>query len=80
MLFLNGVRWLLNPTSTYFPSAWSQKIRSLIMFFSLGFSNEALEKCKQRIELIANTLQLEGFSRIDAFVNVDTGEVCSLNS
>ncbi|OMO84913.1 D-alanine--D-alanine ligase [Corchorus capsularis] len=38
-------------------------------------SNEALEKCKQRIELIANTLQLEGFSRIDAFVNVDSGEV-----
>ncbi|CAK7336655.1 unnamed protein product [Dovyalis caffra] len=38
-------------------------------------NNEALERCKQRIELIANTLQLEGFSRIDAFVNVDSGEV-----
>ncbi|KAK6164786.1 hypothetical protein DH2020_001650 [Rehmannia glutinosa] len=38
-------------------------------------SNEALEKCKRHIELIANTLQLEGFSRIDAFVNVDSGEV-----
>ncbi|XP_027176337.1 uncharacterized protein LOC113775590 [Coffea eugenioides] len=38
-------------------------------------SNEALEKCKQRIELIANTLQLEGFSRVDAFVNADSGEV-----
>ncbi|KAE8686916.1 putative short chain alcohol dehydrogenase [Hibiscus syriacus] len=38
-------------------------------------SNEALERCKQRIKLIANTLQLEGFSRIDAFVNVDSGEV-----
>ncbi|KAI4324486.1 hypothetical protein MLD38_029973 [Melastoma candidum] len=38
-------------------------------------SYEALEKCKERIELIANTLQLEGFSRIDAFVNVDSGEV-----
>lgn len=38
-------------------------------------SNKALEKCKQHIELIANTLQLEGFSRIDAFVNVDSGEV-----
>uniref|UniRef100_A0A803MB92 ATP-grasp domain-containing protein n=1 Tax=Chenopodium quinoa TaxID=63459 RepID=A0A803MB92_CHEQI len=35
----------------------------------------ALEKCKQRVELVANALQLEGFSRIDAFVNVDTGEV-----
>ncbi|KAJ8753834.1 hypothetical protein K2173_000088 [Erythroxylum novogranatense] len=38
-------------------------------------SNEALKKCKQRIELIANTLQLEGFSRLDAFLNVDSGEV-----
>lgn len=38
-------------------------------------SHEALERCKQRIELIANTLQLEGFSRIDAFLNVDNGEV-----
>ncbi|KAH8505915.1 hypothetical protein H0E87_012934 [Populus deltoides] len=38
-------------------------------------SNEALERCKHRIELIANTLQLEGFSRIDAFLNVDSGEV-----
>ncbi|WCJ27957.1 D-alanine--D-alanine ligase family [Euphorbia peplus] len=38
-------------------------------------SNEALEKCKQHIELIANTLQLEGFSRIDAFLNADSGEV-----
>ncbi|PSS34736.1 D-alanine--D-alanine ligase [Actinidia chinensis var. chinensis] len=38
-------------------------------------SDEALARCKQRIELIANTLQLEGFSRIDAFVNVDSGEV-----
>ncbi|CAM8966948.1 unnamed protein product [Rhodiola kirilowii] len=36
---------------------------------------EALERCKQHIELVANTLQLEGFSRIDAFLNVDTGEV-----
>ncbi|XP_024037328.1 uncharacterized protein LOC18039684 isoform X2 [Citrus clementina] len=38
-------------------------------------STEALDKCKQHIELIANALQLEGFSRIDAFVNVDNGEV-----
>ncbi|KAJ9185445.1 hypothetical protein P3X46_005083 [Hevea brasiliensis] len=38
-------------------------------------SNEALQKCKQHVELIANTLQLEGFSRIDAFLNVDNGEV-----
>lgn len=43
---------------------------------TLWCSSEALEKCKQRMELIANTLQLEGFSRIDAFVDVDTGEVC----
>lgn len=38
-------------------------------------SNEILERCKQRIELAANTLGLEGFSRIDAFVNARTGEV-----
>ncbi|XP_019092536.1 PREDICTED: uncharacterized protein LOC104745036 isoform X2 [Camelina sativa] len=38
-------------------------------------SKEALEKCKQGIELIAETLGLEGFSRIDAFVHVETGEV-----
>ncbi|KAK7395025.1 hypothetical protein VNO78_15566 [Psophocarpus tetragonolobus] len=38
-------------------------------------SENALKRCKQHIELIANTLQLEGFSRIDAFVNVDSGEV-----
>ncbi|CAK8542074.1 unnamed protein product [Lathyrus sativus] len=38
-------------------------------------SEKALQNCKHHIELIANTLQLEGFSRIDAFVNVDNGEV-----
>ncbi|KAK9154061.1 hypothetical protein Sjap_001541 [Stephania japonica] len=38
-------------------------------------SEAALERCKHRIEVIANTLGLEGFSRIDAFVNVDSGEV-----
>ncbi|KAM1038336.1 hypothetical protein EV1_032673 [Malus domestica] len=38
-------------------------------------SNEALQKCKKHIEIIANSLELEGFSRIDAFVNVDSGEV-----
>lgn len=38
-------------------------------------SKEVLATCKQRIELIANTLQLEGFSRIDAFINADSGEV-----
>lgn len=48
-------------------------------FFSSWISNEALERCKHRIELIANTLQLEGFSRIDAFLNVDSGEVCSFH-
>ncbi|KAL6138970.1 hypothetical protein ACLB2K_064248 [Fragaria x ananassa] len=42
---------------------------------SLIISHEALQKCKQNMEMIANTLELEGFSRIDAFVNVDSGEV-----
>ncbi|XP_077215090.1 D-alanine-D-alanine ligase family isoform X2 [Tasmannia lanceolata] len=36
---------------------------------------EALQRCKERIEIIANALELEGFSRIDAFLNVDSGEV-----
>ncbi|KAL5720879.1 hypothetical protein ACHQM5_013508 [Ranunculus cassubicifolius] len=38
-------------------------------------SSEALKRCKECIEITANTLGLEGFSRIDAFVNVDSGEV-----
>nr|VDD51322.1 unnamed protein product [Brassica oleracea] len=37
-------------------------------------SKEALERCKRGIELIAKTLGLEGFSRIDAFVHVETGD------
>ncbi|KAL6002921.1 hypothetical protein ACLOJK_023143 [Asimina triloba] len=42
---------------------------------SLQCRSEALQRCKERIELIANSLELEGFSRIDAFVNVDSGEL-----
>uniref|UniRef100_M8C8Q2 D-alanine--D-alanine ligase n=1 Tax=Aegilops tauschii TaxID=37682 RepID=M8C8Q2_AEGTA len=38
-------------------------------------SEDALQKCKSCIEMTANTLGLEGFSRIDAFVNVHSGEV-----
>ncbi|VAH41841.1 unnamed protein product [Triticum turgidum subsp. durum] len=38
-------------------------------------SEDALQKCKNCIEMMANTLGLEGFSRIDAFVNVHSGEV-----
>uniref|UniRef100_A0A0D9X375 ATP-grasp domain-containing protein n=1 Tax=Leersia perrieri TaxID=77586 RepID=A0A0D9X375_9ORYZ len=38
-------------------------------------SEDALQKCKRSIEVLANTLGLEGFSRIDAFVNVRSGEV-----
>lgn len=36
---------------------------------------EANTACKKRIEAVANTLGLEGFARIDAFVHADTGEV-----
>lgn len=39
------------------------------------FRDVALARCKEHIELIAIKLGLEGFSRIDAFVHVDTGEV-----
>uniref|UniRef100_A0ACD5WQY3 Uncharacterized protein n=1 Tax=Avena sativa TaxID=4498 RepID=A0ACD5WQY3_AVESA len=38
-------------------------------------SEAALQRCKSCIETMANTLGLEGFSRIDAFVNVRSGEV-----
>ncbi|KAK3126092.1 hypothetical protein QOZ80_7BG0613780 [Eleusine coracana subsp. coracana] len=38
-------------------------------------SEDALQRCKKSIEIMANTLGLEGFSRIDAFVNVRSGEV-----
>ncbi|KAL6896669.1 hypothetical protein ACP4OV_007241 [Aristida adscensionis] len=38
-------------------------------------SEDALQRCKKSIEVLANSLGLEGFSRIDAFVNVRTGEV-----
>ncbi|CAN6169327.1 unnamed protein product [Urochloa humidicola] len=38
-------------------------------------SEEALQRCKRSIEIMANSLGLEGFSRIDAFVNVRSGEV-----
>ncbi|KAJ4887367.1 D-alanine--D-alanine ligase family [Raphanus sativus] len=41
-------------------------------------SKEALERCKRGIELIAKTLGLEGFSRIDAFVHVETGDVMAI--
>lgn len=53
-------------------------MRIFLLFVHFCLRNEALEKCKRHIELIANTLQLEGFSRIDAFVNVDSGEVIHL--
>ncbi|XP_025802448.1 uncharacterized protein LOC112881795 isoform X2 [Panicum hallii] len=38
-------------------------------------SDDALQRCKRSIEIMANSLGLEGFSRIDAFVNVRSGEV-----
>ena len=49
-------------------------------FISSWISKEALERCKECIELIANKLQLVGFSRIDASANVDSGEVCWFHS
>lgn len=38
-------------------------------------SEEVIKACKQRIELVATTLGLQGFARIDAFVHADSGEV-----
>ncbi|KAJ7516886.1 hypothetical protein O6H91_21G003100 [Diphasiastrum complanatum] len=34
-----------------------------------------IDICRKRIELVANTLQLAGLARIDAFLQVDTGEL-----
>jgi len=39
------------------------------------YREEAIAACRKRIEIVANTLGLEGFARIDAFVHADTGEV-----
>lgn len=36
---------------------------------------EAIEKAKQHIELAANTLEIEGYARLDAFMHTQTGEV-----
>ncbi|GAQ81472.1 D-alanine--D-alanine ligase family protein [Klebsormidium nitens] len=38
-------------------------------------SPTALRSCKERIELVAAALGLEGFARIDAFVHADSGEI-----
>uniref|UniRef100_A0A453AKY6 D-alanine--D-alanine ligase C-terminal domain-containing protein n=1 Tax=Aegilops tauschii subsp. strangulata TaxID=200361 RepID=A0A453AKY6_AEGTS len=46
-----------------------------LIFICCTRSEDALQKCKSCIEMTANTLGLEGFSRIDAFVNVHSGEV-----
>ena len=35
----------------------------------------ALEEAKRRFELVAEKLQLAGYSRIDAFMHVETGEL-----
>ncbi|CAM6120126.1 unnamed protein product [Calypogeia fissa] len=37
--------------------------------------DEAIASCRKRIELVANTLGIKGFARLDAFLHVDTGEV-----
>ncbi|XP_073396782.1 uncharacterized protein [Physcomitrium patens] len=38
-------------------------------------TEEAIAGCKKRIEIVARTLGLDGFARIDAFMHADTGEV-----
>eukprot|EP00246_Nothoceros_aenigmaticus_P012501 TRINITY_DN3919_c0_g1_i2.p1 TRINITY_DN3919_c0_g1~~TRINITY_DN3919_c0_g1_i2.p1 ORF type:complete len:201 (-),score=26.80 TRINITY_DN3919_c0_g1_i2:474-1076(-) len=38
-------------------------------------SEETIKSIKQRMELVATALGLEGFARIDAFAHADTGEV-----
>ena len=51
------------------------------MFFGgLFHREEAITACRKRIEIVANTLGLDGFARIDAFMHADTGEVNLLPS
>ncbi len=38
-------------------------------------SKKALEAAKKRIEIAANTLHIEGYARLDAFMHTQTGEV-----
>eukprot|EP00850_Spirogloea_muscicola_P020693 SM000223S07321 [mRNA] locus=s223:149769:156929:- [translate_table: standard] len=38
-------------------------------------SEEVVARAKRRMELVANTLGLDGFARVDAFLHVDTGEI-----
>ncbi|KAK1322880.1 hypothetical protein QJS10_CPA02g00891 [Acorus calamus] len=59
----------------WFSAFHSTEERAKICRYEDDRNEEALQKCKQHIEIVANTLGLEGFSRIDAFVNVHTGEV-----
>eukprot|EP00249_Psilotum_nudum_P012294 c23702_g1_i1 orf=265-3186(+) len=35
----------------------------------------AVNACRQRIQLVASALELEGFARIDAFLHAETGEI-----
>eukprot|EP00850_Spirogloea_muscicola_P023304 SM000345S12845 [mRNA] locus=s345:21219:28308:- [translate_table: standard] len=38
-------------------------------------SEEVVAMAKRRMQLVANTLGLDGFARVDAFLHVDTGEI-----
>lgn len=38
-------------------------------------TKKALEKAKKRIEIVANTLGIEGYARLDAFMQTQTGEL-----
>lgn len=55
-------------------SSQHHALLTLLYLLSLC-SEDALQRCKRSIEIMANSLGLEGFSRIDAFVNVRSGEV-----
>lgn len=50
---------------------------SLVMdsYWCSVYRESAITACRKRIEIVANTLGVEGFARIDAFVHADTGEV-----
>lgn len=43
-------------------------------------SQSAVKAAKRRIEIVANKLGISGYARIDAFMNIRTGEICVIEA
>lgn len=42
--------------------------------------SSAVKAAKRRIEIVANSLGIEGYARIDAFMNIKNGEICVIEA